>query len=417
MNAGWWMAVGALVWTAGCGNDSSSPDADADADARAEAEAETGTDADADADAGADADADGDADADADADGDGGSGDGDGGSCVDDCAFADGIAWGCERRFMYGVNYAWNHFAGDFGGIPEWGQSGVAGDRDTYRGQLQEMHDHGVSVIRWWMFPDFRGDGIAFDGSENPTGLGATTLADLEAALELAEETDVYLMLCIFSFDNFRPSRTDSGVYIPGMTPIVTDSAKRSLLMENVVRPVARAVEASAHRQRVIAWDVINEPEWAMTGPSPYGDVDYEPNGELAPVTHAQMETFVSDVINVLRAESTALITVGAAAWKWAHAWTHVDIDFYQFHMYEWVNTWWPYSNPPSTYGITDKPVVMGEFPMGDLTGGVTYDMVASSWFTNGYAGAMSWMYSGADPAALDLVSAFAALHPCETRY
>jgi hypothetical protein len=59
----------------------------------------------------------------------------------------------------------------------------------------------------------------------------------------------------------------------------------------------------------------------------------------------------------------------------------------------------------------------MGEFPMGDLTAGVSYGTVASSWYSNGYAGAMSWMYSGADASALDLVSAFAALHPCETRY
>jgi hypothetical protein len=254
--------------------------------------------------------------------------------------------------------------------------------------------------------------------TRTPTRTGTpTTVDDINAARQLAEETDVYLMLCIFSFDNFRPSRTDMGVFIPGMTPMVTDGARRTLLLENVVRPVAAAGEASPYRNRVFAWDVINEPEWAMTGPSPYGDEAYDTNGELAAVTHAQMETFVADVIGVLREESSALVTVGGAAWKWAHAWTAVDIDFYQVHMYEWVNTWWPYSNPASTYGLTDKPVVMGEFPMGDLTAGVTYDMVVDSWWANGYAGAMSWMYDGADAAALDLVAGFAARHPCETAF
>lgn len=415
---GWiWIVLPGIAGAAGCGDDSTAgPDDGGDAvEAADDSTDETGGDGDApfEAEAEAEADVADDAppDVPADAEGD------DGGACVDDCPVASGIAWGCKRRFVYGVNYAWRHFAGDFGGIAAWGQTGVAADRASYRADLQRMHDHGASVIRWWMFPDFRGDGILFDGDENPTGLGATTLDDLAAALELAAETDVYLMLCIFSFDNFRPSREEYGVSIPGIAPLVRDAARRSGLLERVVRPLARAAQADPHHDRLIAWDVINEPEWAMTGPSPYGDEDYDPNAELEAVTHAQMETFVAETIAVLRAESEALVTVGGAAWKWAHAWTRVDLDFYQIHMYDWINRWWPYSNPPSTYGLTDKLVVMGEFPMGDLTAGVTYDMVIDSWWGNGYAGALSWMYDGADEASLDLVAGFAARHPCETRY
>src|SRR5690349_10383263 len=35
----------------------------------------------------------------------GGSG---GGSCTDTCAVANGIDWDCKKRFLYGVNYAWD---------------------------------------------------------------------------------------------------------------------------------------------------------------------------------------------------------------------------------------------------------------------------------------------------------------------
>ncbi|NMC72063.1 MAG: hypothetical protein GYA57_18675 [Myxococcales bacterium] len=402
-----------LALFAGCGDDSAAApdDAGAEFEAAGETTGETDAGADLPAEVETEADVPGDTPAETPAEA------GDGGPCVDECPVATGIPWGCRRRFLYGVNYAWRHFVGDFGGIPAWGQTGVAGDRANYRADLQRMHDHGASVIRWWMFPDFRGAGILFDGDENPTGLGPTTLDDLAAALELAAETDLYLMLCLFSFDNFRPSREEYGVAIPGIAPLVRDEARRRRLLEQVVRPLARAAQADPHHDRLIAWDVINEPEWAMTGPSPYGDEDYDPNGELEAVTHAQMETFVAETIAVLRAESEALITVGGTAWKWAHAWTRVDLDFYQIHMYDWINRWWPYSNPPATYGLTDKPVVMGEFPMGDLTAGVTYDMVVDSWWSNGYAGALSWMYDGADEGSLDLVAGFAARHPCETRY
>ncbi len=370
------------------------------------------------------ADAGGDAGADGGDGGDGGdsgpdAGDGDveDGGCEDPCPFSGGIRWGCAQRFMYGINYAWHHFGGDFGGIAAWGQSGVAGQAEIIRAELAAMRAHGASVIRWWVLPDFRGDGVVFDADGNPSGLGGTLRQDLAAALRLAAEEDVYYMLCLFSFDNFRPDREEYGLWIPGMQPLLVDADRRALLLDNVVRPLVQEVAASPHRRRVIAWDVINEPEWAMAGPSPYGDEDYDPNGELLTVSHQQMETFVAEVIAVLRQESDALVTVGGAAWKWAQAWTRVDLDFYQFHMYAWIHEWYPYDQPPATFGIEDKPVVMGEFPTGALAPGVSYADVVNSWFSNGYAGALSWQYIEASAEQLDAVGDFAAEHPCQTSY
>ena len=375
-------------------------------------------DADGDADADSDADADGDADLDADGDGDpDADGDADGG-CVDPCpAPAGGVEWECRRRFMYGVNYAWLRFGGDFGGIAAWSQGGVVAERTAHRANLEAMRAAGASVVRWWVFPDFRGDGVVFDGAERPLGLGATALDDLREALALAEAADLYLMLCVFSFDGFRPSRDVAGVWTPGLARIATDPGLRRALLEDVVRPFAAAAEASPHRSRLLAWDVVNEPEWAMTGPSPYGDEDYAPNADLVPLGHADMETFVAETIAVLREESSALVTVGGAAMKWARAWSAVDLDFYQFHMYPWVNVWWPYDGSPTDYGVDDRPVVMGEYPPGDLGPGLSYAEVTEAWYSIGYAGALSWQFIEMDEPALERVRAFAALHPCETRY
>lgn len=337
--------------------------------------------------------------------------------CTDPCPFGAGLTWGCQQRFMYGVNYAWHNFAGDFGGIGAWSQPGISAIASTHAEQLQDMHDHGASVVRWWVFPDFRGDGIVFDASDVPTGLGPTTLSDVQTALALADQADMYLMLCLFSFDGFRPSEDVSGIWTPGLRPIVVEPSQREALLENVVRPFAAAVQASPFRHRMIAWDVINEPEWAMTGASPYGDQDYDPGAGLEPVTHSVMESFVSDVIGVLRQESDALVTVGSAARKWAHAWSQVDIDFYQFHMYPSINDYWPYTDPPSAFGLDGKPIVMGEFPMGELTSSDSYSDVVTSWYDNGFAGALSWQYNEASAEGLNAVLAFANQHPCETRY
>ena len=86
--------------------------------------------------------------------------------------------------------------------------AGAAG----YAADLTAMKAAGASLIRWWVFPDFRGDGVTFDASDDPTGLSATALADVAKALELAQQADVYLVPTIFSFDAFRPKATMEGV-------------------------------------------------------------------------------------------------------------------------------------------------------------------------------------------------------------
>lgn len=316
---------------------------------------------------------------------------------------------------MYGINYAWKDFAGDFGGIGAWGIKGVSGQASAHATALADMRARGVSVVRWWVFPDFRGDGVDFDSSETPTGLGGTAVADVQKALELAAQADVYLMLTVFSFDNFKPSENVAGIWTPGITPMVKDATKKKALMEKVVRPLAQTVAKSPHAGRVIAWDVINEPEWAMSGSDPYGDPPFEADATLAPVSFAQMESFIAETTATLRSESKALITVGGAAAKWAKAWSKIGVDFYQLHIYDWVDKYWPHTNPPSTYGL-DKPIVMGELPPSALNG-VPYSSVVKSFWDTGYAGALPWMYDGIKPAELASIKAFADAHACETHY
>ena len=321
---------------------------------------------------------------------------------------------------MYGVNYGWEHFAGDFGGISAWEVPGVAANEAAIDERLADMAAHGVNVVRWWAWPDFRGDGVRFDASDVPSGLGPTAIADLEKALELMNKHDLRLMLTLFSFDNFRPSTTTRGVAMRGLKPMATDSARRLALVDRVVRPFARAAEASDHRDRLVAWDVINEPEWAMHGPSKYcGDDDLPAQEGLEHLTHAQMEVFVSDVIRGLRAESSALVTVGGAAMFWRCAWKYIDIDFYQFHIYDWVDDWAPFDRSPAEYGLVDKPAMMGEFPMNGL-GRASYTELVDYWYDNGWAGALGWAVTdrGFDwNSSKESVRDFAGTHACETRY
>jgi hypothetical protein len=336
---------------------------------------------------------------------------------------------------MYGVNYAWSSFAGDFGGISAWSQKGVAGAKAARTTDLTDMKNNGVDVVRWWMFPDIGGDGVKLDSSKTPTGLGSTVVDDINAALEIAADLDIHIKLTLFSFDSFWVEYTNSGITFPSLQPIVIDDTKRAALIKNVVIPIAQAVEASSHKDRMIAWDVVNEPEWATTGTDSYGDPAFEPtttgsSGQtMSPVTHAQMETFVKDIATALHGASSAPVTVGSAAVKWAKAWSKVGLDFYDFHWYGWVDQWFPHTKTPTDYEVADKQVVVGEFPLvpgGDSTGesfgGITYGKLIDDLVTAGYAGAQGWAFSETSAAfswssAKSNVKAWAEANACFTHY
>jgi hypothetical protein len=355
------------------------------------------------------------------------SGASDGGPCEDTCPAPNGgVTFGCEKRFLYGVNYAWKNWVADFGGVTAWGQKGVSQNQATIQSDLTDMQTHGVDVIRWWMLQQLEGDAVVFDSNGSPTGVGGTLVADIQAALDLAAQVGVHYNFTLFSFDDFKPNGTSNGATLHGMTPIATDAAKRAALM-NVVKTVAQTVESSAHRDRVVSWDVINEPEWVIAaGSDPYGDPAFSPNTGYQPVTFAQMETFVTDTVKTLHQNSSAPVTVGGAAIKWAKAWSNVGLDFYTFHMYDWVNQYYPYDKSLASYGVTDKPVVLGEFPLAGLAAvnghpAVPLGTMLSTLFTLGYAGAMPWAVDdtccGSWSTAKTDVKTFGDGKPCVTRY
>lgn len=312
-----------------------------------------------------------------------------------------GITFDCEKRFLFGENYAWQNWGLDFGG----GSSGVAGNSAVVKAALQDMHSHGADAIRWWMFQELNGNnGLELDSNGIPTGNARGTLAtDIQNALSLAAQIGVHYNFTLFSFDDFvlTTGRHD-------MAPVITDATNRAKLTQ-FVGLVAAMVESDPNKDRVVSWDVINEPEWAIggvdgdvdagvsTGMDPYGDQAF--NGGAAGkvydlVTFTQMETFVRDTVTALHQNSSALVTVGSAAIKWKDAWQHVGLDYYTVHMYDWVNQYYPYTASVASYGLT-LPVVMGEFPNQGLTG-VPFSTLLSGILSGsvGYAGAMAWAYT-----------------------
>lgn len=340
-------------------------------------------------------------------------------SCeADPCPAEAGVTWRCQKRFVYGTNMAWEEFGADFGGIERWEKKSISEDPVRYSNTLADMKAHGVNVIRWWMFPDFRGDGITFDGVE-PTGITQQVLDDVSTALELAAAHDLYLMLTLFSFDGFKPVHGGDPDHPTYLTPISLDPALRAALTERVVRPIAAHVENHEHALRMHSWDIINEPEWAISGPSLYGDSRFTGSDETDPISHGEMEQFLAEINVVLRQESTALISVGGSL-KWPNAWTGLDVDFHQLHYYPWMEPDFSLNRPLSEIGPTDKPVILGEFPgaqeyLNDSP--YTYEQYMSLLKDNGWAGALGWDWSNSTSGNKSDVKSFADNNSCITAY
>ncbi len=308
--------------------------------------------------------------------------------------------------FLYGINYPWRIFAGDFGGIRRWNRSGVAGSLAVHRRHFRLMKKHGVRVLRWWLWPDFRGDGIRFSPEGKALGLGGTVAADLRAALQLAHEFDMHLILVIFSFDNFRPTRKIGGIRTPSMAPMLRRSELRRALIARVVSPLAKAVHSSPRKERLLAWELINEPEWAMKGRGPGGDRPFYPLKDVDPVEYGEMTSFLAEMIAVLRGQSRAPITIGQAAAVWGNAFRNLDLDFYQYHVYNWMGKDSPLQGELPAQVRADKPVLIGELPLGPLHGR-SFARTAELIRARGFAGALPWSFSTLPQKRLRLLKGF----------
>lgn len=348
---------------------------------------------------------------------------------ADECPFG-GLVHACKDRFALGINYAWRDFGADFGGLSAWSLGGISGNVAAYNADLAAMKANGASVIRWWVFPDLRGDGVERDGDGIPTGLSEGAALDIQMALELAQRNDVYLVPTIFSFDAFRPDRMEGDVSVPGISALVESETGRAALVDNIVTPLAEAAAQSPYASRLLGWDVINEPEWAIeaTGSAPSGE-DFTPNPELDAVPLDAMKAFITASLVALEAATPdAKRSVGWAAAKWAWAFADVtEVDFNQPHIYAWVNDYWPYTTAPGELGYPDRPVVMGEYYLMDGpfdSDTPSFETVMNSWYDAGYAGAWSWQYfdgcvarPGDPDLDLTLIADFAAAKGCSTIY
>ncbi|MBE2197380.1 MAG: cellulase family glycosylhydrolase [Anaerolinea sp.] len=356
------------------------------------------------------------------------------------------VPWRCGRWFLSGVNVPWQDgaYGADFGTVEEWGNYHAYDPAATAQ-MFANLHAAGVNTVRWWVFTDGRGaPEFDSDSGGSVTGLDANFLPSIESAITLAAQHDIYLVFNLWDFGMLDDENPGDGEHAGGHTDLIVEAAKRQSFINNALipmlnHPIAGAGYTVGTHPNVIAWDIINEPEWGIIES---GGVDPDISN---PVTLAQMQRFVAEIAAAIRQHSDQLITVGSASLKWnsdtvlggtANWWADEDLtpfaanghlDFYQVHYYGWMDgdeVTWSYSplfQSAADAGL-DKPTVIGEMPLNAIGLDVSLAEALDTIYTNGYAGVWLWAYEddgsgafGVWPTGQPELSAFNQAHVGET--
>ena len=308
------------------------------------------------------------------------------------------IPVGGSDHFLLGANFPWKSYGGDFGSNA-WGVYGVHTKPDEIAGQFQQMADGGLQVVRWFVFTDGRA-GIIFDNSGTPSGLQEDVLTDFAAAVGIARDHGIYLVPVLFDFHWMFWAKQEGQVQISGRSDTITDPVKRAALVEKVVVPLLAAYK---DEPAILAWEIMNEPEWSIAD-LPEG----QPDGQANPVPLADFYALSVAIADAVHSQTSAYVTLGSASLKWIKVWTPkfadahdlpaLNLDFYQAHYYPWMDG--QSFNDHPDYGTLkfspneqtyddlglDRPLVIGELIISD-DASKRLDLLLN----NGYAGVWPW--------------------------
>ena len=288
------------------------------------------------------------------------------------------MRWPADEDFWIGVNLPWLNYGGDFG-ANHWqpaGGVGQPGRRAVLRDTLARIAGEGITRIRWFMLCDGRaGLRMAPDGSL--AGLDDFVFRDADAAVEELGRAGLSVIFVLFDFHWFRPAAVVNGVQTCGRAGLAADALPRALLLERVVAPL---LERYGRAPSILAWDVVNEPEWVTRG------VRLPPRP--SEVLRAAMRDFIRDIVGLIHQRTSHAATAGSASVRTLPLVEGLGLDVYQAHWYDRLDRRAPLDRPVATLGL-DRPLILGEFPTrGSRRMPAEIIEIARR---NEYAGALAW--------------------------
>lgn len=266
-----------------------------------------------------------------------------------------------DPRHFAGANVPWFNWGYDFGGGQKNGVSSPA-----VRGPLAEgfgrLKAADVHAVRWWTF---EGDPwqVTRDASGAPTGLNPAVYADFDAALALADQYDLAFDFVLFHSPTALPRAW------------IVDADQRQRLAD----ALAPLFERYKDHPRILAWEIINEPE-------------YDIWGNKIPLEAVQAT--VKLLATTIHAHTRTAVTVGEATLDGVPLWSGLGLDFHSPHWYDQMDSGLmcarcsDVASIRAAYKFDGLPIVVGEF-----YGGPDVDTLQrfKDFRTKGFSGAWAW--------------------------
>jgi hypothetical protein len=286
------------------------------------------------------------------------------------------MSFGGVDPFVVGANLPWVGYGTDIGAsawYPSGGLSAQPEALDRLDQTLETLARDRISIVRTFLLGDAR-SGVRFDDAGVPAGLDEAVFADIDALLSAARRHNIRLMPVLLDFHLCKPRRVGNGVQMGGRSRVVTDPDAAAALIDLVLRPI---VERYRDHEAVMAWDVMNEPEWCLAKGTLAG---------RAAVRFETLQAFLRRAVTCVQESTSQPVTIGSASAGGLDLVRPLGLDFYQVHWYEKFG-WDALERPVSDHDLNDRPIILGEFPgrSPDVAG------ILDAAKRAGYAGALVW--------------------------
>jgi len=291
---------------------------------------------------------------------------------------------------MEGANLPWLCYGNDFG-ANAWSPNGGVSrpqERQKLHRLFEELKERGIFTLRWFLLCDGRA-GIRFTPAGTPIGPDIFLFADLDTALETAAACRLKIIFVLFDYFWFGKALMINGVQVRGRSGIIKAAYKQWALQRRVLRPLFKRYGSSSV---ILAWDIVNEPEWATRGCG---------GSSGNAVSLFAMRRFIKRTARLIHRYTDQLATVGLGNASGLSLVRDCGLDFYQVHWYDRWQAAAPLERPVAELEL-DRPLLLGEFPTRNSARPAPE--IVSTAKKSGYCGALAWSLlatdrsSGIDP-------------------
>ena len=289
-----------------------------------------------------------------------------------------------STHFIVGANLPWVGYGTDIGTsvwYPTGGLSSQAASLDLLGETFAKLARDGISLVRTFLLCDLR-SGVRFDSSGVPTGLDDAVFLDIDTLVSVARQHQIQLMPVLLDFHLCGFAHVVNGVQLGGRSRLIEHATARSALINLVLRTI---VQQYREEETIVAWDIMNEPEWCLgVGPR-----------TIERVTFGNLQLFLSEAVECVHQSSRQPATVGSAGTFGLDLVRSLGLDFYQVHWYERFG-WRALERPVADLDLDDRPVLLGEFAGSSPSVAKVLDTAKRA----GYRGALIWSVLGNDDAS-----------------